>query len=83
MTREFFSSHFFHSTNHSSCNPQQPSALLASSFMHPFHSLRCAAYYADIAAGSTGREIAFNPELGLAMEVLSGGATIAQLWSVM
>ena len=43
---------------------------------------RCAAYYADIAAGSTGRDIAFNPELGLAMEVLWGAATIAKLWSV-
>ena len=46
-------------------------------------SHRCAAYYADIAAGSTGREVAFNPELGLAMELLGGGDTIAQLWSVM
>ena len=44
---------------------------------------RCAAYYADIASGSAGREIAFNSELGLAMEVLSGGAQIAQLWSVL
>ena len=43
---------------------------------------RCAAYYADLAAGSSGRDVAFNPDLGLAMEVLGGGATIAQLWSV-
>jgi hypothetical protein len=59
------------------------SRVLFSIFTRPSHSFRCAAYYADIAAGSAGREIAFNPELGLAMEVLSGGATIAQLWNVM
>jgi len=42
-----------------------------------------AAYYADGVAKTSDREPTWNPELGLAVEVLKEGTSVSQLWSVL